>query len=385
MPIRQHRSFPAIVALWFGALFGLGSLAVRASLLETLVVSLQIDRLIPAAAAPLGDTARILIALMLTALGALLGAVIGLRIARARRGASEREEVASLSGAPADQLSTDQLSTDVESVADAQPLIPAPDKIADPQPGLVRRRGLLAVSESDRRDHYPDTASLLVSAPQILNIAEIDLAAPAEVAGAVADEPPQTNDLEALDMVSLAERLVNNLNNRRTQNEADVPVPANEAIINAEPEVAIAAEAPHEVGADELDSEDEETIDEDIGYSSLLDLSRAPERRQTFVRLQDEPAAAAFSEEPVVIFPGQAARAAAAAQTKAGSDTGAGPASDEGSLAAPIGIRRFGSLASPAQVQPGNEVQGKAALDSAETERALREALTSLQRMTGTA
>jgi hypothetical protein len=92
-----------------------------------------------------------------------------------------------------------------------------------------------------------------------------------------------------------------------------------------------------------------------------------------------------FSEEPVVIFPGQAARAAAAAQMKAGSDAGAGPASDEGSLAAPVGIRRFGSLASPAQEQPSTDVQDKAALDSAETERALRDALTSLKRMTGTA
>ena len=380
MPIRQHRSFPAIVALWFGALFGLGSLAIRPSLLESLVVSAQIDRLIPAAAAPLGDTARILIALGLTAFGALLGAVIAWRIARPRREASEHQEVASLSEGPADQLSAGE-----ESAADAQPQIPAPAELEAEQPVLGRRRGLLALSEDESRDDYPGSAALLAGAPQILNIAEIDFAAPAQVAGAVADEPPQTDDLEALDMVSLAERLVNSLDNRRTQNEAGVPVPANEAIINAEPEAVIAAEAPHEVGADELDIEDEETIDEDIGYSSLLNLSRVPERRQTFVRLQDEPAAAVFSEEPVVIFPGQAARAAAAAQMKAGSDAGAGPASDEGSLAAPVGIRRFGSLASPAQEQPSSEVQGKAALDSAETERALREALTSLQRMTGTA
>ena len=367
MPIRQHRSFPAIVALWFGALFGLGSLVIRPSLLESLVVSAQIDRLIPAAAAPLGDTARILIALGLTAFGALLGAAIALRIARPRRESREQEEVASLSEAPADQLSADD-----ESAADAKPQIPAPAEIEAEQPVLGRRRGLLALSEDDSSDGNPESAALLVGAPQILNIAEIDFAAPAQVAVAEADAPLQTDDLEALDMVSLAERLVNNLNNRRTQNDAVGAVPASEAIINAEPEVAIAAEAQHEVGAVELDVEDEETIDEtideDIGYSSLLDLSRAPERRQTFVRLQDEPAAAVFSEEPVVIFPGQAARAAAAAPAPA-----------------PVGIRRFGSLTSPAQEQPSTEVNDKAALDPAETERALREALTSLQRMTGTA
>ena len=37
-PITTHQLFPAVVALWFGALFGLGSLAVRPSLLESLVV-----------------------------------------------------------------------------------------------------------------------------------------------------------------------------------------------------------------------------------------------------------------------------------------------------------------------------------------------------------
>ena len=381
MPIRQHRSFPAIVALWFGALFGLGSLAIRPSLLESLVVSAQIDRLIPAAAAPLGDTARILIALGLTALGALLGAVIALRIARPRRDASEHQEVASPIEGP-----TDQLSADVESAADAKPQIPAPAEIEAEQPVLGRRRGLLALSEDDSRDGNPESASLLASAPQILNIAEIDFAAPAQVAVAEADEPPQTDDLEALNMVSLAERLVNSLDKRRTQNDAAGAVPAHEAIINAEPEATIAAEAPPVVGTDELDDESEETIDEEIGYSSLLNLSRAPERRQTFVRLQDEPAAAVFLEEPVVIFPGQAARAAAAAAAAA---------------PAPTSIRRFGSLTSTPQKQASPEDQspeqeqeqeqeqdqdqGQMALDPAETERALRAALTSLQKMTATA
>ncbi len=379
MPIRQHRSFPAIVALWFGALFGLGSLALRPSLLESLVVSAQIDRLIPAAAAPLGDTARILIALGLTALGALLGAVIALRIAARRPEASGRDEVASTIEASthqlsADQLSADQLSADVESAADAQPQISAPAEIEAEQPVLGRRRGLVASSKDDSRDGNPESASLLAGAPKILNIAEIDFPAPAQVAAAEADEPARTDDLEALDMVSLAERLVNSLDNRRTQNEAYGAVPAHEAIIDAEPEATSAAEAPDEVGADELDDENEESIDEETGYSSLLNLSRAPERRQTFVRLEDEPATAVFSEEPVVIFPGQAARAAAAA---------AAPA--------PTSIRRFGSLTSPPQEQSRPEDQSpdqdqdQMALDPAETERALRDALTSLQKMTGTA
>ena len=370
--ISKHRLFPALVTLWFGALFGLGSLAVQSNLLETLVVSARIDRLIPAAAPPLGDTARILIALILTALGALLGAVIASRIARPGPEFSEQEDGTSPIEAPADQLSQD---THVE--------------MGDAQPTLARRRGSLAPFEDDGRD-YPDFASLPGGAPQILNIAEIDFAVPAEVAGAVADKPAQTDDLEALDMVSLAERLVNSLSNRRTQKDAGGALPANEAIIGAEPEAAqheaaIDIDAPQEAGSDQFEDDDEEAIDEDIGYSSLLDLSRAPERRQTFVRLEDEPAAAVISEEPVVIFPGQTARAAAAAPAQAGSEAGPGTQSGEGSLAAPAGIRRFGSLASPAQEQPSTEVHDQAEQDSAETERALRAALSSLQRMTGTA
>ena len=49
-PITEHQLFPAVVALWFGALFGLGSLAVRPSLLESLVRSSRIDLIVPAAA-----------------------------------------------------------------------------------------------------------------------------------------------------------------------------------------------------------------------------------------------------------------------------------------------------------------------------------------------
>jgi hypothetical protein len=81
-PITSHQLFPAVVALWFGALFGLGSLAVRPSLLEGLVLKSHLDLVIPAAAPPLGVTARILVALILAALGAMIGIALARRIAR---------------------------------------------------------------------------------------------------------------------------------------------------------------------------------------------------------------------------------------------------------------------------------------------------------------
>ena len=90
-PVTQHQLFPAVVALWFGALFGLGSLAVRPGLVEELVIKSRIDLIVPAAAPPLGVTARMLIALCLAALGAMIGAVIGRRLARPKVEARERK------------------------------------------------------------------------------------------------------------------------------------------------------------------------------------------------------------------------------------------------------------------------------------------------------
>ena len=90
-PITSHPLFPAVVALWFGALFGLGSLAVRPSLLEDLVLKSHIDLILPAAAPPLGVTSRILLALIMAALGAILGIVLTRRLTRPKVEAYERK------------------------------------------------------------------------------------------------------------------------------------------------------------------------------------------------------------------------------------------------------------------------------------------------------
>ena len=93
-PITSNPLFPAVVALWFGALFGLGSLAVRPSLLEELVLSSHIDLVIPAAAPPLGITARILLALAMAALGGILGIILTRRLTRADPEEYERKRSA---------------------------------------------------------------------------------------------------------------------------------------------------------------------------------------------------------------------------------------------------------------------------------------------------
>ena len=95
----RHRSissyplFPAFVALWFGALLGLSSLAMGALNLERAVAAAQLQLWLPAAAPPLGATARTLIALALTLAGGLFGFVLGHLIARRHRPAPKAPPV----------------------------------------------------------------------------------------------------------------------------------------------------------------------------------------------------------------------------------------------------------------------------------------------------
>lgn len=81
-PITRHPLFPAIVALWFAALLGMGSFALSLPALEQLVLSAHIDALIPAATPPLGMTARLALVMALGGVGGTIGWFLALRIAR---------------------------------------------------------------------------------------------------------------------------------------------------------------------------------------------------------------------------------------------------------------------------------------------------------------
>ncbi len=78
LPVTGHHLFPAALALWFGALFGLSSLAIRTALFEQWVLSSHLAAILPFAAPPLGHLARLLLALVFAA----IGAGIGLAVAR---------------------------------------------------------------------------------------------------------------------------------------------------------------------------------------------------------------------------------------------------------------------------------------------------------------
>lgn len=191
-PVTAHPLFPAVVALWFGSLFGLGSLAIRPSLLENVVVSAGIDLVVPAAGPPLGVTARILLALTLAAVGATIGAVIGRWIARPKPVVRQRRR-----GAGA-----------VDSEDAGEPVryndnpVFAAAEAADADAGSwAGRRRALAIEHGEDEFVPHDSAPLPGGGPQVFDIAGLQLGGlesahdPDEIAepldlGSFADAPP---------------------------------------------------------------------------------------------------------------------------------------------------------------------------------------------------
>ncbi len=84
-PLSTHPAFPFIVALWFAALLGIGSLVVPVPVIERLVTVTGLSSLVPQTAPPLGFTARALIALVCTVGGGLAGLLIARKVGRAHR------------------------------------------------------------------------------------------------------------------------------------------------------------------------------------------------------------------------------------------------------------------------------------------------------------
>ena len=92
-PISVHPAFPGIVALWFAVLLGLGSTVVPVALLDRVVATTGLAAVLPAAAPPLGLTARALVAVAGAVAGALIGLAIARRVANSHRTANSAPEV----------------------------------------------------------------------------------------------------------------------------------------------------------------------------------------------------------------------------------------------------------------------------------------------------
>lgn len=173
-PISSHPLFPAVVALWFGALFGLGSLAIRPSLIESVVLATGIDLIVPAAAPPLGVTARILIALVMAALGAAIGVMLALRLSRPKTVVRERKRNATNPGAAAAAEAATWNKRNVFSDGPARRPISAHEELGDvlDSPGpLVGRRRSLAVQHEEQPFQPQELAPLPGGEPQIFDVA----------------------------------------------------------------------------------------------------------------------------------------------------------------------------------------------------------------------
>lgn len=86
-PISLHPAFPFIVALWFAALLGIGSLMVPVPLLERLAEASGLSAIIPQAAPPLGFKARLALSIAATLGGGLVGLIIARKVAGLHRAA----------------------------------------------------------------------------------------------------------------------------------------------------------------------------------------------------------------------------------------------------------------------------------------------------------
>jgi len=161
-PISANRMFPAIVALWFATLLGLGSLIVPVQVIERLVGMTGIAGVFSAAAPPLGFTARVAVALMAAIFGALAGYAAARRITA--RGAK-----ANLSSDPYHEADTLNLAGIVTQGDAPTVAVDTADDIAiveddtasEEQPASLGRRRSLTITGDDR----PNDALIVVPLP----------------------------------------------------------------------------------------------------------------------------------------------------------------------------------------------------------------------------
>ncbi|MCB2073282.1 MAG: hypothetical protein H6917_05210 [Novosphingobium sp.] len=196
-PISRHPLFPATVALWFGALFGLGSMAVRPALIESAILAAHLDTLVPAIAPPLGMTTRILLALAMAGIGGLIGAAVARRIAQPRSAAPQRKRSATTISDLDEKThrpKTEYLTPDPLDFGTGD------DMRETPSVSPIRRRALAIEQEAETGD-FQEHAPLPGGAPQIFNVSESGLER-LENAPQTEDEVVDVADEGALDLSS---------------------------------------------------------------------------------------------------------------------------------------------------------------------------------------
>ena len=160
-PISSHPVFPAIVALWFAALLGLGSLVLPVVLLEKAITATGLASVLPAAQPPLGVTALILIALSAASVGAIAGLSIARKVAAAQAAPAPRRRRAEPSQADCDPEAKRPISAREELGMDG---LDAPAERSAPP--IAGRRRALSVTDENRRSDFLESAPLPGCDPQ---------------------------------------------------------------------------------------------------------------------------------------------------------------------------------------------------------------------------
>ena len=426
VPVSQHPVFPAIVALWFAALLGIGSLLLPVMLFERAVQASGLAAAVPAAEPPLGVTARILIALVAAGIGVLTGLLIARKVAAAQRapqptaestprafddtrsprpilaheelgaeGFDEpvesgrtapipgRRRALSLTdeGEPSLLLDSAPLpGKDVEIVLEAPTVDVEPEAddalelevftdlppVADFESPHDAITNVGPAFDASRSFDEPEAASEDV--PPVEADARFDRDDAAFAPASAQDLTTEDRPLGDLSISELVERFALSL--QRSNGRAQAATGEAEAVLASAgeappavpryvPDLGVEAiEAPRFAApADEVDE-----VAEDAEYTSLLDMRRSIGETRETIRIDDEPAADGDSQvEPVVVFPGQdLPRAASPGHTESAND-----------------VRPFAPPAEVSAAQPASSQAG--------AERALRDALQKLQRLSGAA
>ena len=141
-PVSAHPAFPVIVAVWFAALLAIGSLVLPLAMFESLAISSGLADSFAAAQPPLATGARIAVAIVAAMLGALLGVFVARKVAAATaRGPLARSAGASRFSPKRPISAHDEL--DEEGIDALEIAIDTPDESF-----AARRRALAATNEN---------------------------------------------------------------------------------------------------------------------------------------------------------------------------------------------------------------------------------------------
>ena len=332
--VAAHRAFPLAVAAWFAVLLGLGSLVLPTQFYETVFGAIGLSAVLPAAAPPLGSTARLLIALAATGAGAAIGLVVAGRVAAQGR-FDDSLEAASPNRAIADippvrpplkareELGVDSLDSpfgEPPFLRDepAQDTVPAPapnpaeaeddDPFANWPPSLEdgARDPIGQLSEDWRAEPLADWNEADDGEPETVNPQpapeppqEMLANEPADIESEYESEVAPDAALDQLSLAQLVERFSRSLEGYHADPALAAHAPTDEPERStpvARPELAVDIARTIDESVPELAEDgDEEARIAETGYSSLLAMSRAaPANRDG-----DAGAGGSASSEPV--------------------------------------------------------------------------------------